>query len=79
MNIVKLKLNPDKTSFIIIGDIHTREKLTPKFSATFLQSSTTPVEEVKNLGVTFDSENTFDNHIGKVKVLSGLVVSKFGI
>ena len=24
-----------------------------------------PAEEVKNLGVTFDSENTFDNHTGK--------------
>ena len=25
-----------------------------------------PAEEVKNLGVTFDSEDTFDSHVGKV-------------
>ena len=53
--ISKLKLNPDKTEFIIIGEKHTREALMPKL----------PTEEVWNLGVTLDSENTFDNHIVK--------------
>ena len=30
MNGVRLKLNPDKTEFIIIGDRCTRDSLTPK-------------------------------------------------
>ena len=56
MNGGKLKLNPDKTEFIIINDKHTRESFVSKFLVTFLQSSIKPAEEVKNLGVTFDSE-----------------------
>ena len=64
---MKLKLNPDKTEFIIIGDKHARESLIPKFPVTLLQSSITLAEKVKiKLGVTFDSENTFDSHVGKV-------------
>ena len=55
MNSVQLKLNPDKTEFIIIGDKHTGESLVPNF---LLHSSKvlTPAEEVQHLGVTFDSE-----------------------
>ena len=54
------------TEFIIIGDKHTRDSFIPKFPVTLLQSSITPAEEVKSLGVTFDSEKTFDSHVGKV-------------
>ena len=50
----------------MIGDKYTTESQTPKFPVTFLQSSIMTAEEVKNLGVTFDSENTFDNHIDQV-------------
>ena len=40
MNGLKLKYNPDKTGFIIIGDKHTRESVTcTKCSVSFLQSS----------------------------------------
>ena len=66
MNGMKLKLNSDKTEFIIISDKHTRLLLIPKFPVTFLQSSITPAEEIKNLGITFDSEDTFVSHVGKV-------------
>ena len=66
MNGVKLKLNPDKTEFIIISDKHTRESLIPKFAVKFLQSSIIPAEEVKNLGVTFDSEDIFGSEVSKV-------------
>ena len=59
MNGMKLNLNPDKTESTIIGNKHTRESLILKIPVTFLQSSIMPAEEVKNLGVTFDSENTF--------------------
>ena len=66
LNGVKLKLNPDKTEFIIISDKQTRESFLPNFPVTFLQSSITPAEKVKNLCVTPDSEDTFDSHTGKV-------------
>ena len=58
MNGLKLKFNLNKTEFIIIRDKHTTESLIPKFLVTFLQCSTMPEEEVKNLGVTFDSGDT---------------------
>ena len=58
MNSVKLKLNPDKIEFIITRDKHTRESLMPNFFVKFLQ--------IKSLGVTFESEETFDSHVGKV-------------
>ena len=37
-----------------------------KFPTQFLGNSISPTNEVKNLGVTFDSENTFTSHITKV-------------
>ena len=66
MDSVKLKLNPDKTEFIIIGDKNTRDSLAQKFPVDLLQSSVIPAEKVKNLGVTFDSSNGFDCHISNV-------------
>ena len=58
MNGVKLKLNPDKTEFIIISNKHTKESLTAKFLMSFLHSSSS-VEVKKNLGPTFNLEKTF--------------------
>ena len=37
-----------------------------KFPAQFLGNSISPTNEVKNLGVTFDSGNIFASHITKV-------------
>ena len=37
-----------------------------KFPTQFLGNSISPSNEVKNLGVTFDSGNTFASHITKV-------------
>ena len=48
MNGVKLKLNPGKTEFIIIGYKHTTESLIPKFPVEFLQTSRMLAEEVQN-------------------------------
>ena len=56
---VKLKLNPEKKNeFIIIGQKATRESLAPNFPAPLLQNNISPSVEVKNLGVTFDSDNS---------------------
>ena len=60
---VKLKLNPEKTEFIIIGDRQARESLITKFPTQLLGNSISPTDTVKNLGVIFDSGNTFSNHI----------------
>ena len=66
MDGVKLKLNPEKNEFIIIGQKAIRELLAPNFPAPLLQNNIPPLIEVKNLGVIFDSENSFDNHVTKV-------------
>ena len=47
---VKLKLNPEKTEFIIIGD----------------RQFYFPTNTVKKLGVTFNSRNTFTSHTTKM-------------
>ena len=66
MDGVRLKLNPEKTEFIVTGDRQARESIIQKFPTQFLGNSISPTNEVKNLGVTFDSGNTFASHITKV-------------
>ena len=66
MDGVKLKLNPEKTKFIIIGQKAIRESLAPNFPVPLLQNNISPSVEVKNLGVIFDSDNSFDNHVANV-------------
>ena len=39
MNGVKVKINPDKTEFIIIDHTRPGESVIPKFLVTFIQSS----------------------------------------
>ena len=61
---VKLKLNDDKTEFIIIG---TRQQLA-KVSVDSLQignETITSSSEVKNLGSWFDTQLKMDSHISK--------------
>ena len=55
LNSVKLKLNPDKTGFIIIRNKHTSESLILKFPVKFLESSIIPAVEVKK-NISFDSD-----------------------
>ena len=59
MDGVKLKLNPEKTEFIIIGDKHARVPSCKNFPPSFPY-------ELKKLGVIFDSGNIFPSHITKV-------------
>ena len=63
---VKLKLNPEKNEFIIIGQKAIRESLAPNFPVPLLQNNISPSVEVKNLGVIFDSDNSCDNHVAKI-------------
>ena len=63
---MKLKLNPEKTEFIIIGDRQANESHMQKIPTQRLGNSISPINIVNNLGVTFDLGNTFTGHITKV-------------
>ena len=62
----KLKLNPDKTEFIVFGSKSQREKLDHSFPVNILSNLISPVDAVRNLGVWFDSDFSFSCHVMKV-------------
>ena len=51
-----LKLNPDKTEFLLLGNSLNRSKLSDCFPIEFLGSLVSPTEKVRNLGVLFDAD-----------------------
>lgn len=62
----KLKLNADKTEFIIFGSKTQRENLEKFLPVNILDELLTPSDVVKNLGVWFDSDFSFSKHIQSV-------------
>ena len=62
----KLKLNSDKTEFIIIGTKQQRHKLSTHFPVKLLDNDITPSDSVRNLGVIFDSDFSFHKHVSDV-------------
>ena len=62
----KLKLNPDKTEFIVFGSKSQREKLNQPFPVNILGNLISPTDAVRNLGVWFDSDFSFSCHVRKV-------------
>ena len=66
MSTSKLKLNPDKTKFIIFGSKRQRDKLKACFPIDILGSPLCPVDSVKNLGVWFDSDFSLAKHVQNV-------------
>ena len=62
----KLKLNPDKTEFILIGSKNNRKQLLPHFPINILGNQVSPAQSVKNLGVVFHSNFTFSDHVSQV-------------
>ena len=62
----KLKLNADKTDFIIFGSKSQQKKLNPFFPVNILGESLIPSDAVKNLGVWFDSDFSFTKHVKNV-------------
>ena len=62
----KLKLNPDKTEFILIGSASNRIKLSPFFPVTLLDGKFDPSDKVRNLGVIFDRDFSFSQHVSTV-------------
>ena len=61
----KLKLNADKTEFLIIGTPMQRAQLDVFSPTHILSQSITPATSVLNLGVTFDENFSFKQHISK--------------
>ena len=63
----KLKLNSDKTEFIIIGTKQQRHKLSNHFPVQLLDNDRPgpicPSDSVRNLGVVFDSDFSFHKHV----------------
>ena len=62
----KLKLNPDKTDLIIIGTKQQRNRVISHFPVKLLASDTFSSDAVRNLGVVFDSDFNFCQHISQV-------------
>ena len=62
----KLKLNPEKTEFILIGSQRNRNQLLPHFPINILGNQVSSAQSVRNLGVVFDSNFNFSNHMSQV-------------
>ena len=62
----KLKLNPDKTEFLLIGSRVQRENFSRCFPTRLLEQDVTPAASARNLGVVFDSALNFKSHISGI-------------
>ena len=63
MSLSKLKLNPEITEFIVFGSKTQRQKISSHFPVSILSSLFHPVDSVRNLGVWFDAECSFSEHV----------------
>ena len=63
MSLSKLKLNPEKTEFIVFGSKAQRRKISSHFPVSILGSLLHPVDPVRNLGVWFDAKFSFIEHV----------------
>ena len=61
-----LKLNPDKTEFLFIGNKSQRAKFNNVFPIDLMGNKTMPSTSVRNLGVIFDSDFNFNPHVSAV-------------
>ena len=62
----KLKLNTDKTEFLLIGNERQRSEYLSMFPIELLGVKTNPAKSARNLGVIFDKNFTFRSHISVV-------------
>ena len=66
MSTNKLKLNPDKTEFLLIGNERQRSKYLSMFPIELLVIETYPAKSARNLGVIFDKNFNFRSHISAI-------------
>ena len=62
----KLKLNPDKTEFIVSGAKDRYKWLSDSFPVNILSNCLSPTDVVRNLGVLFDAKFCVTNHVNSV-------------
>ena len=64
----KLKLNPDKTEFILISSKYNRKQFLPHFLINILGNQVSLAQSVRNLGVVFDPNFSFSfsDHVSQV-------------
>ena len=62
----KLKLNPDKTEFILIASKNNCKQLFPHFMINILGNQVSPAQSVRTLGVVFDSNFSCLDHVSQV-------------
>ena len=62
----KLKFNPSKTEFLLIASKLQREKFINLFPLAVLDNEMNPADSAKNLGVFYDSDLNFRQHISQV-------------
>ena len=63
MSLSKLRLNPEKTEFIVFGSKARLQKVSSHFPVSILGSLLHPVDSVRNLGVWIDAEVSFSEHV----------------
>ena len=63
---IKLKLNPDRTEFSLIGSKNNHKQLLPHFPIKILGNQVSPAQSVKNIRVVFDSNFTFSDYLSQV-------------
>ena len=63
----KLKLNPDKTEFIVFGTPHQQKQLSEFFPMDIFGNNVVPSDVVRNLGVFLDSKLSFSKHISHIR------------
>ena len=66
MSANKLKLNPEKTEFFLIGSKNNRKQLLPHFPINILGNQISTAQRVRNLRVVFDSNFSFSDHVSQV-------------
>ena len=66
MRTSKLKLNPDETESLLIGNERQRSKYLSMFPIELLGVKTNPGKPAQNLGVIFDKHFIFRSHISAV-------------
>ena len=71
MSASKLKLNPDKTEFMLFGSKKQRESLNVCFPIYILGNPLHPTKSVTNLGLWFDSD--FSLNTSRMFVKTALV------
>ena len=62
----KLKLNPDRKEFIVIGDNQIRSSLKSSFPVSFLGNIMELAESVKNLGVILDAKSALQRQMANL-------------